>query len=393
MKKILLILLLLPFTFFTGCKDDDPDNNPPKDPFDQYDRKDMLRNLGYNVIIPVFNDFNQKTNALQQAVNNFTATPTATSLDALQNAWKEAAFSWKRAEMYKIGPLDKDNNGNNLIAVIDFGSANTMEIANAVNTAGVENAINSAPGNIDNAYIESLTAANLKGLPTIEYLLFNRDQGNSFILDQYINGANVQKRKDYLKALGENLKIKSETIVNAWSPSGGNHLETFINADGRDIGSSIGMMVNEIVYQIEVIRNEKVGRPLGKRTNGSPQPLSVEAKYSNNSIAFIKENITGLERAFKGEGTAGDKSGFDDLLNHLKAEFNGQPLAQLIKDQFGAVKQKADAVNMPLQDAISQNPAAVEALYTELNKLLVLTKVDMVNNIGVVITYIDNDGD
>jgi uncharacterized protein len=181
--------------------------------------------------------------------------------------------------------------------------------------------------------------------------------------------------------------------LNGWKPGSGNHLQAFINSDGRDIGSSIGMMVNEMVYQIEVMRNEKVGRPLGKRTSGNIQPQSVEAKYSDNSLAFIKENITGIEKAFTGNGAAGDKAGFDDLLDQLKAEFNGQPLAKMIKDQFQAVRQKADAINIPLQDAVNQNPAAVEALYTELNKLLVLTKVDMVNNIGVVITYIDNDGD
>lgn len=388
MKKLLLILLVLPLAFIIGCKDDDPDD--PKDPFDQYDRKEMLRNLGENVIIPAFEELTQKTNSLKQAITNFNSTATEANLVAVQNAWKDAAFAWKRAELYKVGPLD--DGGNGLLASIDHGSANTMTIENAVNPNGVENAITTAPGAIDNNYIETL-GTTMKGLPTLEYLLFSRDQGNSFVLNQYTTGADAQKRKSFLSATAENLHNKVETVLNGWKPSGGNHLQAFIDADGRDIGSSIGMMVNEIVYQIEVTRNEKVGRPLGKRTNGNIQPQSVEGKYSNSSIAFIKENITGLERAFKGEGTAGDKAGFDDLLNHLKAEFNGQPLAQLIKDQFNAIRQKADAINMPLQDAVSQNPAAVEALYTELNRLLVLTKVDMVNNIGVVITYIDNDGD
>lgn len=385
MKKLLLILLLLPPAFFIGCKDKNPDDTP-KDPFDQYDRQGMLRNLGENVIIPSFEELAQKTSALKQAVATYNTSTTEPNLIALQNAWKEAAFAWKRAELYKVGPLD--NGGNGLLASIDHSSANTMTIENAVNPSGVENAITSATGAIDNNYIETL-GSQLKGIPTLEYLLFNRTQGNTFILSQF----NDQKRKDYLAAASENLNQKAETVLNGWKPGGGNHLQTFVNADGRDIGSSIGMMVNEIVYQIEIMRNEKVGRPLGKRTSGNIQPQSVEAKYSDNSLAFLKENINGLEKTFTGNGAAGDKAGFDDLLDQLKAEFNGQPLAKMIKDQFQAVRQKADAINVSLQDAVSQNPAAVEALYTELNKLLVLTKVDMVNNIGVVITYTDNDGD
>jgi hypothetical protein len=43
--------------------------------------------------------------------------------------------------------------------------------------------------------------------------------------------------------------------------------------------------------------------------------------------------------------------------------------------------------------ALTNNPQAIEDVYNELKKLVVLTKIDMTTQLGIVITYLDNDGD
>ena len=46
-----------------------------------------------------------------------------------------------------------------------------------------------------------------------------------------------------------------------------------------------------------------------------------------------------------------------------------------------------------MSENIINNQTQVEAAYAELQKLIVLFKVDMPSRLGVLITYQDNDGD
>jgi predicted lipoprotein len=382
MKRLLPILLLSAVAF--SCDPEKPED--PKDPFDTFDRRAMLQNMGENVIMPAL-DFTASSGiALDVAAQNFALSPSQITLDKLQTAWVTAAKAWAQVEMYRFGPMDEA--GLNTVAAIHYGTAYPMNYGSAADKAGINAAV-SGSNALDSAWI-SIQAGNKRGLPAIEYLIFSKEERDEKILSDF----SAPRRFSYLQAATADLRRNLSGIANAWKPSGGNFINSFVNADGRDLGSSIGMVMNELAFMVEMHKNEKVGRPLGKRTAGNPQPNLVEARESMQSLALIKENIRGLKNLFEGRSGTVDGSGFDDLLNHLGAEFAGQPLAAMIEQQCDVVIEKTDAISsFPLDEAVTKIPPSVEILYNEAKKLLVLMKVDAANNIGVQITYFDNDGD
>ena len=85
----------------------------------------------------------------------------------------------------------------------------------------------------------------------------------------------------------------------------------------------------------------------------------------------------------------GSGIGLDD---YLKASDAAELDAQ-IQAQFNVIEGRLIAINNPLKKAVINQSQEVQALYNELQKLIVLWKVDMPSRLGVLISYQDNDGD
>ena len=353
---------------------------PVVDKFESFDRKSMLTNLGNNVVIPSFEGFYQKSDALDLAVTAYTSDlKNEQKLVAVQQAWVEMAKAWKLASVFKQGPIEDKF----LLSNIDYSSKGTY-----LNVTLLEKTISEGT-TIDNAFIES-KGATVKGIHTIEYLIFDKAKANANIIGSY-TGINGAKRTAYLKALSINLKNQAKLILDDWK---GGYVTKFINSDGRDINSSLGVMSNKLIDLIYTIRDERIGVPIGRRNNGTPQPDNAEAILSESSIALAINELKGIENAFLGKNPSGaDGIGIDDLLDKLEAKSGEELLSRKIKNQFTNVYAKLNAISKPLPIAVVNNKAEVQAAYDEIKKLQVMMEVDMINNLGVLLTFSDNDGD
>ncbi|MBL0910989.1 MAG: imelysin family protein [Bacteroidia bacterium] len=337
---------------------------------DCFDRKTMLTDIGNKVIVPSFVEFATASTQLETEAQAFCAAPDIAGLEIVQQRWKETAYAIKKIELFQEGPVKNAL----LYPMIDFWPVRTNDVNNylANSTTITKQDLNSK-------------GSTVKGSPVIEYLIFDKTGGNSAVLDRFTTAADASKRKDYLLALTDLLQDHAQQLSAEWS---GTYLSTFTQNDGTGISSSSNSLVNELFALEDYIKGMKVGAPAGKK-DGNLYPMNVEAYYSSESMAFIRVNLDILEACFKG----GDGQGFDDYLDFTEAELDGVALSKVISDQFGVCRSKCDAVTMPLSDAVSQQPAQVNELYTELQRLLVYLKVDMVNNLGITITLNDNDGD
>lgn len=346
--------------------------------FDTFDRKGMLTNLGNNVIIPSFDLFYQKSTALEAAITAYaTDVKNEQKLITAQNAWLDMAKAWKQASVFKQGPIDD----NFLLSNIDFSTKGVY-----LNPTLLEKAITDGT-TINNAYIET-KGSTVKGIHAIEYLLFGTS--TTTIIGNY-TGVNGTKRTAYLTALATNLKNQAKIILDDWK---GSYVTTFINADGRDINSSLGILSNKLIDLIYTVRDERIGAPKGNRNNGVPQPDLAESALSNNSTTLAINELTGLENAFLGRTPAGmNGAGLDDLLDKLGAKSGDELLSTKIKNQFATVYTKLNAIPAPLQTAVVNNKTEVQAAYDEIKRLQVMLEVDMINNLGVLLTFSDNDGD
>ncbi|MEM9022133.1 MAG: hypothetical protein AAGB22_00230, partial [Bacteroidota bacterium] len=63
------------------------------------------------------------------------------------------------------------------------------------------------------------------------------------------------------------------------------------------------------------------------------------------------------------------------------------------KAQIDVVQADLDALPDPLSGTIESSQGTVEQVYQEMQQLVVLFKVDMPSQLGILITYQDNDGD
>ncbi len=345
------------------------DEKPP------FDRKVMLENIGNEIIIPNYNTLLTQVQALNLAVDNFTAAPNDINLEECKTAFLNSWKAWQHCSTFEIGPAEQ----RILRANINSFPTDTNKINNNIRS-----------GSYNLATASNLTA---KGFPSIDFLLFHSTLSSDIVL-QYTTDEHAEKRKQYLNTLVAEIVDQVTYVNNQWIASGGNYIGTFTTSLGNNAGSSIGMLVNQLNYDYEIIKTNKLGIPLGKKSLGTPYPEKVEAYYCGKSMDLIKENFNAIEALYLGKTSSGtNKTGLDDYLLHLDAKHNSSTLDAAIKEQFVVTRTAIAAVPDPLSSTILNNTTLVNSAYIEIQKAVVLLKADMPSALGVLITYQDNDGD
>lgn len=341
-----------------------------------FDRGAMLTHFTDDLILPGHEALLTALRDLETAARAFAAAPDAATLDSAQKAWLSANLARMAVLPYRLGPVDDSLLHNRL----DNRPARTSFIDNDI-LAGAQP--------IDTAYIDSIGSSSV-GLGVVEYLLFDPAGGDAAVLAAF-NGDDGARRRELLAALAAAMPPKAEELRRIWAADGQNYAVAFAAADmdTGDLQGSINMLTNQLISDVEEIVNSRLGMPLGKRTNGALRPDLVEAPYSGATLPRIVATLRGERAVF----TGGDGLGLDDYLDFLGASYDNAPLSKAITDQFDAAIAALEAINGPLETAIYDDPAGVEAAYQEVFDLLVLLKADMVNQLGLTLTFNDNDGD
>ncbi len=371
MKYLLSALLLLALVL-PGCTDE---NDPSTDPFRSYDRQAMLTSTRDQVIVPAFRLFTEQSTAFQDQAALLDNSPSNLIISGIQDQWLSAATAWEQAAVYSFGPAETLN----LASGVAY-EANPTVIENAV--------IGTAP--ITQAFVDGLPAS-AKGLWALEYLLFDRDGGNAALLPRLTTAPDAARRRALIVALATDLTLRAAAAEAAWTA--GAYPAAFVAADGNDVNSSISQLANAIVQHTEVLKNKRLGIPLGDANAGVAQPARAVGYRSRTSGQLLNAGLRGIRAAFQGNATTATTpaTGLDNLLDHLGAQgANGQKLSDAIQTQFAAAETLATGDIVSLVD---QQRQPVLDLQTATKQLTVLLKVDMVSKLGVLLTFNDNDGD
>jgi predicted lipoprotein len=369
MRKFIYLALIAvsAFILVQSCKKSDSGSSGTNSG-STFDRKGMLTNISTNIIIPGYTSYQAATVSLDASVTAFNASPNSTTLVALQTAFEATYKQWQAVSVFEIGPA--------------------AQITLRVNTNTYPTDVTQINSNITSGTYTPGLLANLaaKGLPALDYLVFGVGADNNAIQVQYTTDANAAKRKTYLAALSAELKANATTVLTAWN---GTYKATFVNADGTDVGSSLGLLTNQLVYDYETLKNFEIGIPAGEQSIGTTYPQKVQAYYSKISLQLALLHIQAIQNIYLGQKGLG----FDDYLISANAKYNGGSLNDAITSQFTTAIAKLQTLTDPLSANIISNNTAVTATYTELQKLTVLLKTDMTSSLGILITYGDNDGD
>jgi len=355
--------LLAAVLIFSAC-------NPSEDEEQEnsYDRQALLVNLADDVIIPAYSDLNSSVNDLSEKATTLQSDITTENVQSLRDSWKEVARKWQRVALFDFGPASQ----NGLLSAFNLYPVSPDQINSNISSG--------------NYNLESAQNINAIGLQALDYLLYRNGQSAA----QHANCLSQNPNElQYIVDLTELMKTKCYAVHSTWS---GDYRTTFIAATGTDVGSSLGLLINGSIKYFEVhLRDAKIGIPAGARSSsGLPIPEQSEAYYNAElSHELLIEGITAWKNMFN----SGNGEGLDDYLRFLGPTFNGNPLSDEINLFFDRAIQQSEALPTPLQSALVNNQEDCLAIFDELQKLVVLLKVDMTSAMGISVTYVDNDGD
>ncbi|PZF74554.1 imelysin family protein [Taibaiella soli] len=361
-----IALTLATAIFSCNKKSDDNKTSTP-----DFDRKAMLTNWGNNIVAPGFQNLNTAVTDLDAAIADFNQAPDGTKLAALQSKLTSAYQKWEVCEPMELGLADQD-----LLNV----NANTFPASVTLINQNI------AAGSYSLSAVSNLSA---KGFPALDYLLLGAGTTSADILAAYTTDANATNRKKYLADVSADLKSMVSAVSASWSSAAA--ITAFVNASGTDVGSSLGQMINKMDFDMDVLKNAKMGIPMGKQSMGQLFPEKTEAYYNGISASLMVAQVQAIQNIYLGKSSAGDGVGLDDYLVAINAQYNGGTLNDAIKAQFDATIGALQAVSDPFSANVTSANAGTA--YTQVQKLLVLLKTDMPSALGVMITYNDNDGD
>ncbi len=345
-----------------------------------FSRQEMLDNIANNIILPIHQDFLDQTVALQEATTAFEDDPTLETLSLLQQVWHDTSSAWEKVTLFEMGRRT-------------FVYHSQIDNNSAVFTDMIEDQI--LPDEnilLDVDYLDG-RGSSLKGLRTLEYLIFGAENIPEDVLASYTTMPYAERRMQYLSAAVDLLNVSAQKILDIWSPDGENYIADFVEADdGSSVQESISMLSNLMLSELEHVVQMNVGIALGGNA-GEVNIAYATSPYSGYSIEQAISLIEALQQTFNGDSEDGNGLGFDDYLNFLDANYEDGLLSDAINTQMTIFLEALNNLNNLDQSALLEDTDQIQAVYGEGIRLLSLMKVDMAAQMGITITFSDLDGD
>ena len=348
------------------------DNDPDPGIEDNFDRAAMLAHWADGLIIPAYTNYNAALSNLQSDWEGY-LDEERVSFEDVRESWHLAYTEWQKVSMFEIGPAEALNLRN-------FTNVYPADVN------GIEANIQSGDFNLQ------LPSTNdQQGFPALDYLFYGLRAASAdieaLLLDEQSSGY-----RDYVTAIITRMAQMGEQVQNEWNNG---FRDSFVSNSGSSASSSVDKLVNDYIFYYEkALRAGKVGIPAGV-FSGTPLPNQVEAFYSRFSNEYLRAALVEARLFFN--GTSGPSQsqgpGLTTYLDFLDTERDGERLSQLIVQQFVAAEQALDNLDNDFATQIELDNTAMLMLYDELQKLVVLLKVDMLQAINVQVDFVDADGD
>lgn len=353
----LLYFIFIGLFMVTACK-------KPTAP--EFDRTALLTNMANIEIKPALVQFTEDLVQLSDAATTFESSTSFDNLTALRSTFKNAYTQFEKIKMY------------------DFGPAANHGIKTSMNTYPTDS--DKIDANITSGSYSLGAVSNVDaiGFPAIDYLLYNGT--DTEVLNRFSVDPDAENARIYISALIAKMNLDFAPVLSEWNTG---YTETFINANGTDIGSSISLLYNEFVKDLELLKNAKIGIPAGFFSGGETFPTYVEAYYSAESKTLALTSLTALKEVF----TGGDGIGFDDYMDFVDETEDLSLTSSEILAQFDVCYTKVNALNSPLSADIPVNYDGFNEAFQEIKKLVAYAKTDIPTALGVLITFSDTDGD
>lgn len=346
-----------------------PGCDPAPDP-----RAAVLDTWTHQLALPGYRAFADAAAALSDRADAACAAdaPTAAALDAARDAWWTARGRWQALEVFAIGPYDAYP--ERLGPHIDFAELRPERI---------EARLADPP---TRETIADLGAAE-RGLPAMEYLLF-ADPAADW------TGARCQ----YLAAAAADTARLAERLHRAWADDFAARVTAPAGEPFGDVHDAFSTLVNRMGDQVLVLRADRLGRPLGDKAGGAPQPEAVESRYADRARADIRDVLDTIWRMYVGTPTQPGLAALPQIAVPVVDEAGDAPPERTAIDRafrraYAEAVAAVEAIDRPLDVAVVETPETVRAAVDALGRLQTVIQVDLNAALAVQLAFGSGDGD
>lgn len=280
-------------------------------------RREVLQDIGEEIILPALRDFHDKATALNTAAAALADSPASTDArEAARSAWDAAMDSWQRNEVLQVGPAGRSTNPDMVAGGQDFRDR-IYSWPLTLNTCGLEAAADSA------AAVDGSTAINLTGLGALEHLLFT-DAPPAECAAQ----PDAAERAAHVERLATWMAQVATSLRNRWEPDEGNFIAQWSTAgDGSAVymtpQSALNAVSIALSYAEKNSKDRKIALPTGLPATGlsCSDPVAcpefLESRLSRRTGQNLIANYQAFRDVFTGVGGG---FGMNDLLEGIGRE-------------------------------------------------------------------------
>lgn len=336
-----------------------------------FDHVKMMTFITEEIIIPSYDNLNTSLVELNESYELFKINITEHNLEELRNKWLNSYKLWQHVEMYNIGKSMED--------YLIFKSN-----IYPVDTVRVNQNIDSGEYDLNNPNNYSA-----QGFPTMDYLLYGIDNDRTKVIDHFKDNV---KLMNYLGSLIKDLATNVKNVNENWNQV----KNEFVNSVDNTASSNLNMMVNDFIYYYEKgFRANKFGIPAGVFSGGA-LPDRVEGFYSKNfSKLFALEAMTSIKKFFNGKSYKDENLeglGLKSYLDFVEKD-KEELLSEIINTQIEGAEKSINELENNLSDQIKSDNVKVLRTYDDIQRSVVLLKVDMLQALNIAVDYADADGD
>lgn len=334
--------------------------------------------------LSTYREFLTSANALAAATAALADAPAATAplRTSAQQAWREAAAAWQRAELFQFGPaaVKTEAGGQDLRdQIYSWPQVSRCFIEQEIVGKGYEAA----------GFANQLV--HVRGLFALEYLLFYVGNDNACAASAAINAGGGwaqltadeldRRKRSYAKVVAADVVVRAQALITAWEPTGGNFGAALSGDSAGPYASpqaALNAVADAALYLEKPVKDIKLGRPLGFEMEGTctkpPCLDTLESRFAAATKTYVENNLVGARRLLLGCTGAGEGVGFDDLLEAMGATDLAARMRTGFADSFAALA----AIEEPtLAAALTADLPSVVSAYNAFKTLTTLLKTEM----------------
>ena len=249
-----------------------------------------------SVTLPAREDFLQSTRMLSIHTKQLRDKPDIEHVTSVREAWGAAKSAWERNAAVLMGP------NWNLQSSIDSWPGRARIWRKILRPQQTP---------VDEAYIDEQGSL-AKGLPALEWLLFNIDN-----IDEIIGDSEAAKRRrNYIHFAAVNLVNSAEKSLKI--PQAEPEAERLRWLSSVDFGTpathtsaqtALDALVNHQIQLLAMMLKTQIGKPLGHHQNGTVRPNMVESVYSKRGLMDIIDNLHSIRAVLRGGWEQGSTGG------------------------------------------------------------------------------------